>query len=90
MENAIKFSRSPDNPVIVRAYQAGDRIHIDVIDEGIGIAPEDQERIFEPFVQIDRARHEQAGVGIGLAIARGLARVHGGDVVVESKFGEGS
>jgi signal transduction histidine kinase len=90
VENAIKFSGSPDHPVIIRAYPARGRIHIDVIDEGIGIAPEDQERIFEPFVQIDRARYEQAGVGIGLAIARGLARVHGGDVVVESKLGEGS
>jgi signal transduction histidine kinase len=90
IDNAVKFSRTAGSQINVRAYQANGRVIIDVIDEGIGIAPEDLERIFEPFVQIDRAKYEQAGVGIGLTIARGLARVHQGDVIVESQHGVGS
>ncbi len=90
LDNAVKFSRTAGCKITVRAYAFEGRVIVDVIDEGIGIAPEDQERIFEPFVQIDRAKYEQAGVGIGLTIARGLARVHQGDVIVESQHGVGS
>ena len=90
VENAVKFSITAGSQIIVRAFRTNDQICIDVIDEGIGIAPEDLERIFEPFVQIGRAKYEQAGVGIGLTIARGLARVHQGDIVVESQHGVGS
>ena len=90
VENAVKFSRTAGTQIIVRAFHSNDQVCVDVIDEGIGIAPEDLERIFEPFVQIGRAKYEQAGVGIGLTIARGLARVHQGDIVVESQHGVGS
>jgi signal transduction histidine kinase len=90
VENAIKFSRTRGSQVTVRAYGTGDRVCIDVIDEGTGIAPENFERIFEPFVQVNRARYEQSGVGVGLTIARGLAQVHQGDVEVESQLGAGS
>jgi two-component system sensor histidine kinase/response regulator len=90
VDNAVKFSRTPGSQVLVHAYQSDDRVLIDVIDEGIGVAAADLPHIFDRFRQIDRDRHEQAGIGVGLAIARGLARVHGGDIEVESRLGRGS
>jgi len=63
-----------------------------VSDTGRGIAAEQLERVFEPFVQLDRHRtHEsQQGVGLGLAISRTLARAMGGDLTAESVVGSGS
>jgi two-component system sensor histidine kinase/response regulator len=90
IDNAIKFSRAPGSQVLIHAYRSEDRLAIDVVDEGIGIAAADLPHIFDRFRQIDRDRHEQAGIGVGLAIARGVARVHGGDIEVESRLGRGS
>jgi len=62
-----------------------------VEDDGIGIAPEHQERIFERFYRVDRARSRTSGgTGLGLSIVRNVARTHGGDVAVSSVLGEGS
>ncbi|MFL5477838.1 MAG: ATP-binding protein, partial [Gemmatimonadaceae bacterium] len=66
-------------------------IAISVSDTGIGIPEEDLERIFEPFAQAKRALVESdAGVGLGLAISRQLARAMGGDLKVTSAVGRGS
>jgi two-component system sensor histidine kinase SenX3 len=62
-----------------------------VRDQGIGIPRRDQERIFERFYRVDRARSRSTGgTGLGLAIVRHVAAYHGGDVTVESVEGEGS
>jgi signal transduction histidine kinase len=62
-----------------------------VRDTGIGVPPEELERIFEPFVQVDgRLTRTQDGAGLGLAISRDLARGMGGDLTVESEPGRGS
>src|SRR5262249_40705091 len=67
------------------------RAAITVEDTGIGIAPTDQERIFEPFVRLDAARaRETGGTGLGLAIARAIAMAHGGTLSVESQPDAGS
>ena len=67
-------------------------VQVRVRDTGVGIPADQLERIFEPFVQVDRHRtHEsQQGVGLGLAISRDLARGMGGDLMVESVVGVGS
>ena len=67
-------------------------MRVRVSDTGRGIPAEQLERIFEPFVQVDRHRvHDsQQGVGLGLAISRDLARGMGGDLTVESEEGRGS
>jgi len=60
-------------------------------DEGIGIAAEDLDRLFKPFVQLDtRVTREQAGTGLGLSLVLRLAELHGGSVAVESTLGAGS
>ena len=90
LENAIKFTPEGGPEVVIRAYTSGDRVCFDVQDHGIGISAADQARLFQRFVQINRAQHEQPGIGVGLVIARGLALVHGGDITVQSAVGQGS
>lgn len=90
VDNAIKYS-GPGAPVQLSAGQAGDRAFISVRDEGIGIPKRDQERIFERFYRVDRARSRwTGGTGLGLAIVRHVAAYHGGEVSVRSVEGEGS
>ncbi|RZJ09588.1 MAG: CHASE2 domain-containing protein [Rubrivivax sp.] len=88
--NAIKFTRQGGVTVELSRNEAGLAI-IRVQDTGIGIAPEQLERIFQPFAQADASiAREFGGTGLGLAITRSLARLMGGDVSVESRPGEGS
>jgi signal transduction histidine kinase len=88
LSNAVKFT--PDGGrVDVQARQAGDGwAEVAVSDTGIGIAPEDQERIFDEFHQAG-AGHQQ-GTGLGLALARRFVELHGGRIGVASRPGEGS
>jgi len=90
ISNALKFT--PAGGVVrIETHRCGDQIRVDVIDSGIGIAPEDYERIFERFVQIDGSMSRSfSGTGLGLALAREFARLHGGDLGVESELGRGS
>jgi two-component system sensor histidine kinase VicK len=68
-----------------------DRLAIVIRDGGIGIRSEDLGRIFEPFVQVEEGMSRRfAGIGLGLSIARKIARLHGGDVALESQFGVGT
>jgi PAS domain S-box-containing protein len=89
--NAIKFTE-PGGTIRVSHHRADGGVRIRVSDTGRGIAPEQQARIFDPFVQVDRhlTAESQQGVGLGLAISRDLARGMGGDLGVQSTVGEGS
>ncbi|MCP4143734.1 MAG: response regulator, partial [bacterium] len=87
--NAIKFTKQ--GKIEVRAEQQGDEILIQVSDTGIGIAPEQQEKIFEFFVQADSStQREYGGTGLGLAVSKQLIELHNGHLKVESVPGEGS
>jgi signal transduction histidine kinase/integral membrane sensor domain MASE1 len=88
--NAIKFTPAGGR-VRLSARREGDRVRISVDDTGIGI-PEDQvTRVFEPFFQVERGPTRRfPGVGLGLAIARDLARAMRGDVELESRVAEGT
>lgn len=92
ISNAIKFTKGGTIDVVVsfdeRAYTQ--LLRIDIIDTGIGIAPEDIQAIFQPFVQVAEKSSYRSGVGLGLAISRSLARALGGDLCVESELGKGS
>jgi PAS domain S-box-containing protein len=88
--NAVKFTPSGGR-VTVGCGVRDERAVVTVTDTGPGIAPDHQESIFEPFVQIGRSltsSHE--GTGLGLAISRDLARAMGGDLTVQSELGEGA
>ena len=65
-------------------------VRITVSDTGVGIAPENQQEIFDEFVRLAQPEHESEGIGLGLAIARRLVQAHGGKIWVESELGSGS
>ena len=90
IENAVNYS--PENTkVSVVAMRNNDIVEISITDQGIGIADEDQARIFERFYRVDPARsRETGGTGLGLSIVKHVALNHGGDVKVWSKIGVGS
>jgi signal transduction histidine kinase/CheY-like chemotaxis protein len=90
VSNAIKFT--PDGGTVnIRAARAADRMLITVTDNGIGIATKDIKRIFTEFQQVDSgANRTQQGTGLGLALTRSFAALHGGEVRVESELGKGS
>jgi signal transduction histidine kinase len=85
--NAVRYSPR-DAIVWLRLQRDGDRVYAIVADQGKGIAPEDQERIFAKFERVDTS--EPGGSGLGLYIARRLARAMGGDLTVDSAPGEGA
>ncbi len=89
--NAIKYTPRGQVALHARVVSEGDRAELvlDVIDTGMGIAAEDLERLFLPFEQGQRS-HGRGGVGLGLDIARRLARMLGGDIAVRSEVGVGS
>jgi two-component system phosphate regulon sensor histidine kinase PhoR len=90
LDNAIKYSPESSR-VWARAYQKNDELVLEVKDHGIGIPAEHQERIFERFYRVDRARRREAGgTGLGLSIVRHIALLHGGRVEFETHAGEGS
>jgi signal transduction histidine kinase len=89
--NAIKFTPSGGS-VGVACDSGASTVRFQVQDTGVGVRPVDVERVFEPFVQIDRhlTAATQQGVGLGLSISRELARAMGGDLTLESAEGVGS
>ena len=90
VSNAIKFTPS-DGTVRIYGRRLGDSVEISVADTGIGIARSDQGRIFNEFQQVDAGvDRAQQGTGLGLTLTRRFARLHGGDVSVESEPGKGS
>jgi two-component system sensor histidine kinase SenX3 len=90
VENAIAYS-GEDTKVEIAMRQDDDWIEIDVTDQGIGIGPQDVDRIFERFYRADQARSRSTGgTGLGLAIVKHIATNHGGRVDVTSTLGDGS
>lgn len=90
LDNAVKYSDSGAEVELTARHQAGE-VTLEVRDHGIGIPEADQERIFERFYRVDRARRrDTGGTGLGLAIVRHVARNHGGHVTLRSTEGEGS
>lgn len=91
VSNAINYS--PDSTPVTVSYEAvsTEEICIHVVDQGIGIASEDQERVFERFFRVDKARSRQTGgTGLGLAIVKHVVANHGGNIRLFSELGEGT
>lgn len=90
LENAVAYS-PPSSPVSVSRRLVDGFVEIAVTDRGIGIAEEEQQRVFERFYRVDRARSRATGgTGLGLAIVKHVAANHGGEVRLWSKPGTGS
>ena len=92
LHNAIKYTPSGGRVEVAVApgeEDEGEWVEVIVRDTGIGIDPEQASRVFEPFHRA-AARPEASGVGLGLPLAREIARAHGGEIVLESEPGSGS
>ncbi|MDF2641840.1 MAG: histidine kinase [Pseudomonas sp.] len=91
LTNALRYGAR--KPIAVRVYSAGEgeirRACVEVADQGIGITPENQKRIFQQFERVT-ANHAVTGLGLGLFISEQIVLAHGGQIEVESEAGQGS
>jgi signal transduction histidine kinase len=86
VDNAVKYGQRAR--VQLLASESAVTVHVD--DDGPGIPREEQERVFAPFVRLDDSRNrDTGGTGLGLTIARTIARAHGGDVSLANRPGGG-
>lgn len=91
LTNAIKYSKPGHRVVTIAAKSAGRLIEFSVADQGIGVPEKDLQHLFEKFYRADNAIESQTeGSGLGLYIAREIIRMHGGDITVKSREGEGT
>ncbi len=91
IENAIKFNDKNAVKIDIKAETQDGRVKLSVTDNGCGIPPEERERIFEKFYQIERSfTGNVEGVGLGLALVKRIVEVYGGDVELISEIGKGS
>jgi len=90
LSNAIKFSDRGE--IVVRSRVNGESVAVSIVDDGIGIAAENLDRIFDPFWQVEQrsTTRRVGGTGLGLSVSRSLARLLGGDVTVASTVEKGS
>ena len=89
LSNALKFTPEGGRIDVRTALKEG-TVEISVTDTGVGIAPEDQEAIFEEFQQVGTAAKKVEGTGLGLALSRKFIELHGGRIWVQSQEGVGS
>jgi len=89
LSNAIKFT-AEGGRIEVSAIPRDGSVEVSVSDTGIGIAPEDQEKVFEEFRQVGTAAKKIEGTGLGLTLCRKFVELHGGKIWVKSELGAGS
>ena len=89
LSNAVKYS--PQNSkILVSVVNKDGCILVGVSDEGKGIAPEDQARLFRSFERLQEGSSNKPGLGLGLLVCKRLVEAHGGQIWVDSRPGEGS
>ncbi len=89
LSNAVRYS-SEGSAVRVIVQSQDEWVTVSVVDQGVGIAEADQERVFEEFVSLGAPGQNPGGAGLGLPLSRNLVRMHGGELELDSKEGEGS
>ncbi|MDQ3585374.1 MAG: ATP-binding protein [Acidobacteriota bacterium] len=91
LSNALKFTPKGGEITLSATLIDTDRVRLSVTDTGIGIAPEDLDRLFDKYEQArNRATHKEKGTGLGLYITKQLVELHGGEITVVSQVGKGS
>lgn len=91
ISNALKYSSSSDGPVKISVFPDDDGVRIVVADRGIGISPEAQAKVFEPFYRTDDSRSRATGgYGLGLSLTKSIVEAHGGAIQLTSVLGEGT
>lgn len=88
----VTIANEPENPAIDEQFTSHEPLAIsfEISDTGPGIAPDELEKLFAPFVQTETGRNSQEGTGLGLAISRKLINLMGGDMAISSQLGEGT
>jgi len=89
LNNAFKFTPSGGS-ITVRAREEGNALVVEVQDTGRGISKAAQERLFEPYQQLEREKTRLSGLGLGLSLSKKLVELHGGQIWVQSEKGKGS
>jgi signal transduction histidine kinase len=89
LDNAIKFT-GEGGRVVVRVSHDGDHARLDVVDTGMGMAPEVSAHVFERFYQADPSRSSPGGAGLGLSLVKWIVDRHHGRITVASRPGHGS
>ncbi len=90
VDNAIKYTNDGGS-IVVRARREDPQVRVDVVDDGIGIAPEDLPRLTERFFRVDKSRSRSAGgTGLGLSIVKHILAAHDQVLLIESRVGDGS
>jgi len=84
VDNAIKFSLPDSRPILIKLEVEKETVILRIVDDGIGIPIGSEERVFESFVKLDRARGHRVGYGIGLNLCRRIATLHGGSICLRA------
>ena len=87
--NAVKFSK-PESLVRVACETHTGTVQVTVEDQGMGISPEETERVFEKFYRVDASSTGKPGLGLGLPLVKNIIEAHGGEIRVESAPGQGT
>ena len=89
LSNAVKFTPKGGQVTVTLQVQ-GEMMEMVVADSGVGISAEDLKRVGRPFEQVGDIKQRAKGTGLGLSLVRGLAELHGGEMIIESTLGEGT
>jgi two-component system, OmpR family, sensor kinase len=85
LENAEKYTENPEAPIVLRTLRTDRNLRIEIIDQGIGIAPTDLPNLFQPFFRADKSRtRKTGGLGLGLPLAQRIAEAHAGTASITS------
>lgn len=89
--NAHKYTPDRTSPITLAVTRAGDAVVFEITDRGVGLSPEEQEHMFDPFWRSERSRSRATGgIGLGLTLVKRIVDAHGGGIVVTSEVGEGT
>jgi signal transduction histidine kinase len=87
LDNAMRYAKGI---ITIKAYENENKINIEVIDNGEGIALKDKKRLFKPYELLDQDSNMRAGLGLGLALCKTIVELHGGEIWLTSRVGKGT